>query len=222
MYVRAETGRSNPNGSPRYRYVCKDKRNKESGCKGSKDARGYELDNLVIERISKMSPNDNSFFRELLDTKNVLLLKAQETEKELNNLRKRLAQIELDIKSQTENLRAAPETVKQAIYADIEKLSSVQEEIQNRIEKIRDDVHSQDNQIADMEKAKQAILDFPKLIRSADYEGKLLLLRRILEYVIVKDDKIHIFLKGSDIGPSFTKGQDYVWRREQNSIFNAP
>jgi len=223
MFVRAESGRYNPDGTLRFRYVCDIKYRKKGGCESSPNVKGYELDNFVIKQICNMSAGDNAFYSELLNTKNTLLLKSQETEKELNILEKRLSQIELDIQSQIANLRTAPESVKSAIYADIETLSKEQEEKQSRIDIIYEDRQSQDSQIADIEKAKQTIMDFPRLIKLVDYEGKLQLLHRILECVIVKGDTVHIFLKGTDSNDFFPKvreGSD-LCHIEQHSIFNT-
>lgn len=223
MFVRAESGRYNPDGTPRFRYVCDVKYRKKGGCENSPNVKGYELDNFVIQQICNMSIGESEFYSELLNTRSTLLLKSQEAEKELHALRKRLAGIEEDIQNQIANLRTAPEPIKPAIYADIESLGKEQEEKQRRINAIQEEMQSQDSQIADMEKAKQTILDFPRLIELVDYESKLQLLRRIVECVIVKDDKVHIFLKGTDSDHFFMRVRERgdVCHKEQNSIFNT-
>ena len=208
MYVRAESGRKNPDGSLRYNYYCGSRRNKDWDCTRPPTVRGYEIDNFVIEKISDMATGENSFYDDLLNTKNILLLKNQETENELATLRKQLSQIEQDIQSQIANLRSAPESLKQAIYADVESLNQECEEKQSRLDSIHQEQQSQHSQITDIEKAKQTILDFPRLINLVDYEGKMQLLQRVLECVIVKNDTVHIFLKGSEPNPSFMKEQE--------------
>ena len=100
-------------------------------CKSSPNIKGYELDNFVIEQICNMSVGENTFYDQLLKTKNTLQLKRQETEKELNAIKKRLSQIGADIQNQIVNLRTAPEKIKQAIYVDIEKLNKEQEQYRN-------------------------------------------------------------------------------------------
>lgn len=224
MFVRSESGRYNPDGTLRYGYRCDVKYRKKGGCKSSPNIKGYELDNFVIEQICSMSVGKNAFFDQLISTKNTLQLKTQETEKELTAIKKRLSQIEADIQNQIANLRTAPESIKQAIFEDIEKLSKEQEENQTRMNSIYADRESQESQIADIEKARQSIMDFPRLIQLVDYEGKLQLLRRILECVLVKDDIVHIFLKGTSGDDFFVKVQERgdVCHKEQNSIFYAP
>jgi len=206
MYVKSETGRRNPDGTVRFRYVCDMKINKKMDCATSPNVKGYDLDNFVIEQICKLSEGKHELYEEFSNTKNTLLMQMKDTDKELNDLRKRVGQIEVDIQHQTANLRIAPETAKKAIFADIEALSNEQAEKQERLNTILEECKSQDEQIADIDKAKQTIMDFPRLIKLVDYDGKLRLLRRVLECVIVKDDKVHIFLKG-------TNGNDFFVNR---------
>ena len=208
MFVRSESGRYNPDGSLRFGYRCDVKYRKKGGCENSPNVKGYDIDNFVIEQICAMSSDDNTFYSELLNTKNTLLLKSQETEKEQHTIKRRLYEIEQDIQSQTVNLRTAPESIKQALYTDIEALHKERDEKQKRLDAIHEDIQSQGNQITDIEKAKQTILDFPRLVSLVDYEGKLQLLRRILEYVIVKDNTVHIFLKGTESPNFFVKAPE--------------
>ena len=203
MYVRAESGRINPDGTLRYSYYCGSRRNKDWKCDKPPTVRGFELDNFVIEQISKINPGD-TMYEELLNSNAALAAETHETEKELVELKKRLNQIESDIGTQITNLRSAPESVKPAIYTDIETLSKERDEKQARLDEIQGIVETQESQLADIEKAKQTILDFPRLIKLVDYEGKLQLLRRVLECVIVKGDTAHIFLKGSEVPVNFT------------------
>ncbi|MCL2169011.1 MAG: hypothetical protein FWB74_03180 [Defluviitaleaceae bacterium] len=208
MFVRAESGRYNPDGSLRFRYVCDKKYRKKGGCEGSPNVKGWELDNFVVEQICAMNMGDNAFFDELLSTKDTLLSKSKETEKEQYALRKQISQLDADMQSQISNLRTAPEGVKRAIYADIEAMNEERNTKQVRLDEIQGYSENHDNQMTDIEKAKQTILDFPRLVELVGYEGKLQLLRRILEGVVVKDEKAHIFLKGCHV--------------EINTIFYTP
>jgi hypothetical protein len=224
MHVKTESNRYNPDGSLRFHYACNTKRRKDSECKrNSPNVKGYELDEFVVEKISGMNTEDSSFYNELINTKNILLLKSKDTEAEINSIKKRLAQIEIEIQNQTSNLRTAPASVKQAIYDDIEALDKEREDKQERLVKINEESKTQDTKIDDIEKAKRTILDFPRLIKLVDYEGRLQLLRRIVECIIVKDDIVHIFLKGTDSDHFFVTGHEGgdLCHTEQDSIFYA-
>jgi site-specific DNA recombinase len=223
MFVRAETGRYNPDGSLRFGYRCDVKYRKKGGCEASPNVKGYDLDNFIVEQVCNMSNGDNAFYGELLNTKTALLLKSQETEREQQNHKKRLYEIETEIHNQTTNLRTAPDSVKQAIYNDIESLNKERDERQGKLDKIKEDMNSQDDRVADIEKAKQTLLDFPRLIKLVGYEGKQQLLRRIIECVIVKGDEVHIFLKGTDDNSFFGRGHERgdVNHTEQHSIVNT-
>ena len=222
MHVKTESNRYNPDGSLRFHYACNTKRRKDSDCKRtSPNVKGYELDEFVAEKISAMNTEDSSFYNELMNTKNILLLKSKDIEAEMNSIKKRLAQIEIEIKNQTSNLRTAPASIKQAIYDDIETLDKEREEKQKRLVSINEESKTQDSQIDDIEKAKRTILDFPRLIKLVDYEGRLQLLRRIVECIIVKDGIVHIFLKGTNSDHFFVirhEGGD-LCHTEQDSIF---
>ncbi|MCL2378722.1 MAG: recombinase family protein [Defluviitaleaceae bacterium] len=224
MFVRAETGRYNPDGSIRFGYRCDVKYRKKGGCENSPNIKGYELDNFVIEQICNMNTGANAFYEELLNTKNTLQLKLKEIATEELAIKKRLAQIEQDIQSQISNLRTAPEVIKPSIYADIEALTREQDIKQARLDAILEDELNQDSQIADVEKAKQTIMDFPMLVNLVDYTGKQQLLKRILECVIVKGDIAHIFLKGRSTDVNFRSGQERSDARhtELHSFINTP
>lgn len=88
MYVKSETGRYNPDGTLRFRYVCDMKINKKTDCATSPNLKGYNLDNFVIEQICKLSGGKHELYEEFLNSKNTLLLKIKDSDKELNDLRK--------------------------------------------------------------------------------------------------------------------------------------
>jgi hypothetical protein len=144
----------------------------------------------------------------LIDNKETLLLKTKEMEKELVTLKKELTYIDLSIQAQTANLREAPDSVKEALYKDLMNLCIEKEERQSRIEKLIDERKKQEKNFQDIEIAKQTILNFSSLIKQIGYEQKLELIRNIVKCVIVKDDDVHIFLKGSDTSDFFLKEQE--------------
>lgn len=205
MFVKSESGRYNPDATLRYGYRCDIKYRKKGSCKSSPNIKGHELDSFVINQICNMGICNNAFYDQLLSTKNTLQLNAQETEKELSAVKKRLLQIEADIQNQVSNLRAAPESIRQAIFKDIERLGKEQAENQNRMDSIQARRASQESQIADIKKTSQWIMDFSRLIELVDYKAKQQLLRRIIECVVVKDKMVHIFLKGTNGSDFFTE-----------------
>jgi len=137
-------------------------------------------------------------------------VKLKETEKEKHSLHRRLAQIEQEIKNQTANLRTAPEEIIKAIYTDIGELTRELEEKQSCLDTLNEEDRKKSEQLADIEKAKQAILDFPRMVELFGYEGKLQLIRKIIEFIVVKDDDVHIFLKGTVDNADTMHSQEYV------------
>ena len=197
MHVRAEKGRCNDDGSVRYRYVCRGKRNKSRSCTAAKDIAGQALDNYVVTQICSAISDDNLHRTALLDAQNILLCQSQEIKKELCALEKHQLQLENDLQNQIQNLRTAPENVKVALYADIESIHKALETQKARMEGLRTAGNSRSTRFCGIEKAKQTIMDSSCFITAAGYEAKRQLLRRILEYVIVQNDEVHIFLKGT-------------------------
>jgi len=197
MIVRTDSGRYNPDGSVRFRYICEVKYRKKGGCKSSPNVRGQELDTFVVEQIQSISMTGNSLYNEIVNTNDTLLLATKETEQEIVRLRKRLSQIDDDIQSQIANLRTAPESLKQNIYADIGVLNEERETKQSQMDELVKMRDSQDAQLTEITRVSKTIADFPRMLALADYENKLQLLRRIVECVTVKDDRVDIFLKGT-------------------------
>lgn len=204
MFVRGESGRTNPDGSRRFHYVCDVKYRNKGNCKHSPNHKGYELDCFVVREICKMSTNNALFFKELNNAQNALSAKARENEKALTFAKKRVSQIDSDIQNQIMNLRTAPERIKKALYQDITALNAEQGALQAQISQIYQQQESSSSPIEDFDKVRQTILDFPKLLPFASHEEKLHLLQSILECVIVKDDAVHIFFRGAD--GEFPKG----------------
>ena len=197
MFVRAESGRYNPDGSVRFRYICDAKYRKKGGCENSPNVKGYDLDTVVIKSICDMALGQNEFFEKLLSTKNVLQTKTKETANEELTLKKRLSQIDAYIQNQISNLRLAPDTLKQSLFVDIEKLMIEREEKQTKLDILIQKEKDQKTQIVDIEKTRQTIVEFPCLMQLIDHASKIQLLKRIIECIIVKNGEVHIFLKGA-------------------------
>jgi len=204
MFVRAESGRYNLDGSVRFGYRCDVKYRKKGNCKTSPNIKGYDLDNFVIEQICSINSKDNTIYSEILNTKHSLLLNLKEAEQEECNSKRIIYEIDQNIQHQIVNLRSAPEKIKQAIYADIEVLQKSQEENQLHLNKIQNALQANENQLFDIIEIKETIMNFPKLVHLIDYEAKLQLLRQILEYIVIKGDIVHIFLKSADKNSNFT------------------
>ncbi|MDR2183397.1 MAG: recombinase family protein [Clostridiales bacterium] len=197
MFVRTEGGRYNPDGSLRFRYVCDVKYRKKGGCESSPNVKGYELDNFVIGQICGMDKQEDALYDELLGIKKALQMRHRGAKDEQAALKKRLSQIEADIQGQALNLRDAPDGAKQAIYRDIEILGGERDEAQSRLDAMCRESKRREDEAADISKAKRVIMDFPRMAELARHESKLQLLRRIVESVVVRDDTVHIFLKGA-------------------------
>ncbi|MDR1687090.1 MAG: recombinase family protein [Clostridiales bacterium] len=197
MFVRCETGRQNPDKTPRFKYICDIKYRKKGNCVKSPNIKGFELDNCVIEHICKAYENEGALNEEILCAKNALLNKAAERGEDLILLKKQLAQIENDIQIQIKNLRTAPETIKHAIYADIETLTKESESKKKLVCVINNDKKNTEGDNANAGKVAENIVNFTNILEFAPYELKLRLVREIVETIAVKSGVVHIYLKGA-------------------------
>ena len=199
MFVKTESNRYNPDGTIRFRYVCDVKYRKKGGCEKSPNVKGYDLDHIVVEKLCNLSKEDDAVLNEFFNTGNKMKMKSQEIEKEIASLKKRINQIERDIQNQIVSLRSVTvEIIKQSIYTDVEMLHKELAEVQDQHKKLCEDSKDQDNQLESVERARKSILEFASQIKLVGYEGKLQLLRKILDCVIIKGNHVHIFLKGMD------------------------
>ncbi|MDR2939030.1 MAG: recombinase family protein [Clostridiales bacterium] len=195
MFVRAESGRYNPDGSLRFKYICGDKYRNKGGCKKSQNIKGYDLDNFVMGAICGIIACDNKFFNNLLKTKNLLLKNSREAENEESELKKRVLAIESYIQNQTLNLREAPSIIKQSIFDDIEALSKEKADKEARLGEMQKGALACGIDLTGIEKIKQDILCFNRMINVVGYESRLQLFRQVLGYVKADGGTLHIFLK---------------------------
>jgi site-specific DNA recombinase len=197
MFVRTETGRRNPDQTPRFKYICDIKYRKKGSCENSPNIKGYELDNYVMEHILKAYQKKRLLKEEVFCAKNAFLYKASERDGELVLLKKQLAQTASEIQNQLKNLRTAPNAIKHAIYTDIEALTKESEAKAKLIRVMDEEKLSAQSDKCFAAKAAGNIINFPSIAGFAPYELKLRLVREIIENVAVKSGVVHIYLKGA-------------------------
>ena len=229
MFTHRESGRYTE-GKPRFLYKCQTKRADKTAC-DYKDVKGNGTDRFVVDMICSMSHEDDEYYNKLC---NIELLKSAQTEstaEQIKRYEKEITRANKEIESQTKNLRLAGDNVKQFILDDLSKLSDElssltqqKSELEERARKLLTDIQS-------IEKTKEIIFSFPKLMESLTYQEKSELLRKVIEKVFVVrnkdgDDKVHIFVKGmSENEYDVFSKKDYERRqlcvRGKDSIFNT-
>ena len=107
---------------------------------------------------------------------------------------------------------------------ELSSLTQQKSELEERARKLLTDIQS-------IEKTKEIIFSFPKLMESLTYQEKSELLRKVIEKVFVVrnkdgDDKVHIFVKGiseNEYDDFFKKDsvRSQLCVRGKDSIFNT-
>jgi len=209
MYVHKENKRFEANGEPRFLYKCSSRKEESKAC-SYKPIRGNLLDKFILDTLCKIgSTNSDEYYKALEEEikRNSYNALAEETEQ----LKRTVKKLKLDIEAQTQNLRSATDTTKGFILSDIEKLSAELKTAENQLNLLEDSKENSKVTLDGLNRARELINSFERLIDTMTYEEKLELVRLVIAkvYVINKDnitdsdgnkvtnDEVHIFLKGS-------------------------
>ncbi|HEX3027404.1 MAG TPA: recombinase family protein [Clostridia bacterium] len=190
LYVRAESGRLTSDGRQKFHYVCRKKYLNGSSC-DFRNVKGNELDRFVLETICSLPGADQKFFTDLRNHKKSLPLQTGKTDAEILKLRKRQARAEKELRSQTENLRNAPNEIRESIYEDIQAILREQERIQSAL----GDLQLEQAKNCDLHQAETVFSNFLALAESVGYQDKLELLHNIIDRVTADGDQVEIYFK---------------------------
>lgn len=229
LFTHRETGRYT-NGKPRFLYKCQTKRRDNTAC-SYKDVKGNTIDQFVLDTICSMSGKDNEYYYRLLENSSLHKTGLLNLDSRVKGLEKQIGKCGSEIESQTKNLRLASETSIKYILEDIEKLAKTLDQYELEKEKLLAEKQEYKENVDVLEKAKELIFSFPRLVENLSYQEKSELIRKIVEKVFFLpntqgDDEVHIFIKGTpeeeykdffQIPPE--RGD--VCKRGKDSIFNA-
>jgi Site-specific recombinases, DNA invertase Pin homologs len=229
MFTHRETGRFT-DGKPRFLYKCQTKRSNNAAC-SYKDVKGNGIDQFVLDTICSMSSEDNEYYHKLLKNNSLHQTKIIDLNSEIKKLDHLIDKCRFEIESQTKNLRSASETTKTFILEDIEKLAKTLEQYEAEKEELIKEKNESKEDVDVLEKARELIFSFPRLIENLTYPEKSELIRKIVEKIFVitnadGDDEVHIFIKGTpeeeynDFFQMVTERCD-LCKQENHSIFNT-
>lgn len=200
MYTHRESGRYTED-RPRFRYKCQTRRANKDDCP-YKDIKGNEIDSLVLNAICDISGDDNAYYLKLISDEAARREKHSGTEQETRRLGLQIQRLSREIEGQTKNLRLAPEAIKVTLMEDLARLTEDLSRLEHRRDELAEEQHQQSGNEHDIEKAKEIILSFPKLIDMLSYQEKMELVQKAAEKVFVLreqdgNEAVHIFLKGT-------------------------
>ena len=231
MNVKTLSNRYTQSGDLKFNYRCRKRMENRFGC-ASKDVRGNELDQFVIDTISHINCPDDRYYLQLQNIREELLKTQREETKEIRNLEREISKIDAGIAVQMENLRAGGLSAddKQLLWDDIHSLQSKKKTIKSRIEQLTKQIDSETFSLEEIERVKSKIATFPRLIQIATYEQKLELLKKIVHHIVVipnnitGDDEVHIILCGAENTENFNLAHErsVMCHSGIDSIFHAP
>lgn len=200
MFTHRESNRFTA-GKPRFLYKCQTKREDKSEC-NYKDVKGNEIDQFVIDAIISMSSENNEYYYKLTENEALLESKSNTTTTQLKQLEKSITKLNKEISNQAQNLRIAKANIKQIILDDLSKMSEELAEIEKQKQELTDNSKNLLTDAQILQKAREIIFSFPKLIDFLSFQDKMELLRKVIDKVFVinngeGDDEVHIFLKGT-------------------------
>ena len=229
LFTHRETGRFN-NGKPRFLYKCQTKRRDNTAC-SYKDIKGNSIDQFVLDTICSMSSRDNEYYYKLLENDSLHQIKVLDLDSGIKTLEKQIDKCTSEMESQTKNIRLASETSRKYIMEDIEKLAKALDQYELEKEELLAEKQEHKENTDVLEKARELIFYFPRLIENLSYQEKSGLLRKIVEKVFVLpnvegNDEVHIFIKGTPEGEykdflQKTPEEGDLCKRGKDSIFDA-
>lgn len=216
MRVLAQSGRLNPDGTQRFRYGCPG-HFKDQIC-SQMNVHGQELDHFVIDQISELAQDKSGrYYPALMDKKIYGTLQNNSAEEELSETKKEIQRMESDIAAQVRNLRAADESIRQYIQADIEEISNELAAKRKLVEEFEKKVASSEDLSEGLSDIRRMLINFKDLVAGSSYEERLKLVNTIVDRVIIRVEGgmqvVHVFIKGNQ-----DENYDDFYNSEDNSI----
>jgi len=200
MFTHRESGRYTAS-KPRFLYKCQTKRADKTECR-YKDVKGNEIDQFILNTICSMSNENNEYYYKLIGNEVLLESKSNIIETQSKQIEKNISKLNKEITNQTYNLRLANQNTKQFILDDLSTMSKELTELENQKETLKEDSKNLLSDAQILQKAREIIFSFPKLLEYISYQDKMELVRKVINKVFVinngeGDDEVHIFIKGT-------------------------
>ncbi|MBR1442677.1 MAG: helix-turn-helix domain-containing protein, partial [Firmicutes bacterium] len=208
LFAHKETKRFEEDGSPKFLYKCQTRRVVKSDC-SYLPIQGNKIDNFILDTLCKIGSTNSDEYYNMLEEeirRNSYDVIADEE----RGLREKIKTLKRNIESQTQTLRTIPDNAKKYIIDDIGKMSEELSAAEKQLEVFSAKETESKVTLDGLNKARELVNSFESLIKEMTYEEKMELVRLIIAkvYVVnkdyitddegneVKNDEVHIFLKG--------------------------
>lgn len=188
------------NGKPRFKYACPNAIRK--GPCGFQAVRGVEMDEYIIDRLSHLEDGDDRNYITEIQNEIRQLLIGNQTEQDIESLKKTIDKLEKEIKIQVRSLRDANDATRPYIQADIDDLASEIEEKKKILHKLDEKFTEKSDRMKDLEDIVYKAQHFEELIKGKEPEVVISVIKSIVDRVYVTQEgdqsKCHLFIKGND------------------------
>ncbi|MBR1442353.1 MAG: recombinase family protein, partial [Firmicutes bacterium] len=208
LFAHKETKRFEEDGSPKFLYKCQTRRVVKSDC-SYMPIQGNKIDNFILDTLCKIGSTNSDEYYNMLEEE-IRRNSYDVIADEARGLREKIKTLKRDIESQTQTLRTIPDNAKKYIIDDIGKMSEELSTAEKQLEVFSSKKTENKVTLDGLNKARELVNSFESLIKEMTYEEKMELVRLIIAkvYVVnkdyitddegneVKNDEVHIFLKG--------------------------
>jgi len=198
-YMRPKlSARLNKDGEKIFSYLCETKEKSKLALCDLKNPNGNILDKLVCEEIRKLSSDHSQFLKQLENAKKQIACNSQEYDKELDNLKKELTNIESQIKVLVITLSKAEGTNAYSyISAEIDEMHNKKLSIENRIGEIKDVTRQTVLKTSEFDVLKEILSSFSQMFDKMDTEAKRSALRLFIKKIVWDGENAHIYFWGT-------------------------
>ena len=200
------TTRVNSRGELLYVYKCTMKERSNGHQCNIKDCNGNELDRQVIQELKLQSESDSIYFKQLDRSNQSLTGDKSEYVKEIEQLKRNLADNESEIKGIVSVIgRTADTAAQEYLIAQIEELHAKNEKIKDRITNLNGIIATNDITGERFELLSQMLVHFRDTVDDMTVEQKRAAIRMFVKEIIWDGTNIHIVFFGSDYQHQFPK-----------------
>ena len=189
--------RKTADGSPVYTYVCKLKERSQRSLCNSKNANGNLLDMAVIEQLKQLQEDQDTFLRQLEQSRKFYTGNRMDYEQRLDGLRTEKRELEKKLDALVDSLADIPEhAARSQVSRRIEALSSQCDDLTKRIQELEGLTAQHTLSDLEFDLLRQLLAVFREGVLEMSLEQKRAAIRTVVRKVIWDGVNAHVVLFG--------------------------
>ncbi|MBR0162311.1 MAG: recombinase family protein, partial [Oscillospiraceae bacterium] len=189
------------NGKPRFKYSCPNAVRK--GPCGYQAVRGVEMDEFIMDHLTAMSDEDQSFYIGRIQQEIDHLLEVDKSEQEIRAVQKEIEKLERETRTLVKELRTVSENARPYLIADLDQMADRVAEKKRLLLQLENDAADDKTKLKDFAQIKKTILSFRELAETAEPQEIASLISSVIERIYVIGDgkkrECRIFIKGCGV-----------------------